>query len=327
MRYGSPKKWTPKTERVAGGFVLRWALIFLGLLACAHVHADGYVPTSWGIRIALKDGTVKTGYTDWYDGGGRSFNLEFDQAARNNPWILNYPRKSEIPKVECGGCNDQIFLLWADFHLWLGDRQEGSGMPENDLGLYREIFTITSPVSVTAFVKESIEDIPFEKIRSIEMDPSKSEKINLCIPALSAQERETLQHGKVLHSLEYEDCTYLFYDSTFGPVEWLKNNFHNCIDPGDNYFTAKIDGYSLGDVSVPGGRWKPPFVFTYHRGEFPDNPLFRTLADLMEKKAWQENHLRGDRKAYNQYSDENFPTVQANPLPGFIVTSLYCGDD
>jgi hypothetical protein len=302
--------------------MFRWIFICLGLLSVSRAHADGYLPTSWGIRVTLKDGAVKTGYVDWYDGGGRDFNSEFRQATRNNPWILNYPRKDEIPKDSCGECNDQVFLLWTDFHLWLGDRSEGPGMPPNDLGLFEQIFSTTSPVTVTAFAKESIENIPFGKIRSVEMDPTKSAKIDMCMPSYDAQQRENLLHGKVLHRIDEGVITYLFYDSSFGPVEWLSDKLYGTRA----IFNGKVDGFSPGKLNAL-DPWNIHSKYIFQRMDCPDTPMFKALAGLMEKKAFQENNLGKDRKKYADYDDKYFSQPKTVPIPGLITVWSGCLDD
>ena len=297
--------------------MLRWAFILVGLLAVTQAHADGYMPTSWGFRVTLKYGATETGYTSWYDGGSVSFYGDFLRAASNHPWILDYPRKTEIPKVDCGVCTDQVFLLWADYHIWLGDRTEGPGLPPtNDLGLFKEFFSITSPVTVTAFVKESIEDIPFGKIKSIEMEASKSEKVDMCIPTYDAKVRDTLLHGKVLHRIEEGGDTFLFYDPAFGPVEWLSDEF--CGDR--EVFNGKVDGYALGEMSgTYPFQGAMPIPESYFRPEaYPDSPMFRALADLVTKKVWQQNHLRSDWKKYRDYANKNFQASMTKPIPGLI---------
>lgn len=67
-----------------------------------------------------------------------------------------------------------------------------------------------------------------------------------------------------------------------------------------------------------------PLPKEYRPGDFPDTPLFRSMAETIKKKVWQVNNLRGDMKKYDEFGKKYFAPLTEGEKTKIVNVSADC---
>jgi hypothetical protein len=311
------------------------AVTVLGLIASAAM-ADLELPCTFGVRIVMTDGTVKSGYVAWVDDES-AFGALMSRDAATKQAANAYPRQAEVPRgyggMDCGQEGQKLFELWLDYSSWCASKGVGT-VPLQFMGMITEEarpamppqFVFKTPVAVpdTFYVGVAdagneagqLEAIPFSSVQSVRADPTLDvSEAAYTIETMTAKQMHLLRNTQVLHVVEQTDIyqehvTTYFFDASVGPIDWLNDCISvNAVLP---LSTVTVDGMKIwtiengnsGSDSQTGDNWK------YRFAKVPGGSVYSHFQEIA--RGFIEARKRIPPNEWKSYCSGHFQVLSAD---------------